>query len=269
MTTSQQVLLGMIRPSSFTFTSPSGGSGSSYSSSPAAVNSGEVVSFVSTTTGATGWNWNFGDGGTSTLQNPTYTYAAGGARTATLTATAALGTVVLGQGRCGINVTAVSSGASLLSPEIVTLANLTPPYGGTPVTATGMTFTSTAGAFISRGVNPDFDYPVPTSIPGHVRGLDDASANMQPWTIFTSGSYRRMQLDIATPMTISTIYAYADVAGLVVLNSTLHNFSSGTGWAWTSSPFVLVDGSLGIPIHHVVFTPSANGLAISNITFVT
>ncbi len=48
---------------------------------------GQTVSFVNTSTGATGYSWDFGDGQTGNQSDPVHTYTANGIYTVTLTAT--------------------------------------------------------------------------------------------------------------------------------------------------------------------------------------
>ena len=248
MTTPQQLLLGINRPSSFSFTAPSGGSGNSYSIAPAAVNSGEVVSFVSTTTGATGWNWNFGDGGTSTLQNPTHTYATGGTFTITLTATAASGTVVLGTGRASAVVTLVSSGVVITFNDISGSAPDTGSSIGTNYTAsTGVTFPSTVLVF-NRNTDPGVTPSPTTGYQGYARKDSGPAANI---TVDPARNYGKLTVDLGVGPQICTVYVFDAFDN--VLNSALHDFSNAGGRAWTYD-YVLADASIlsyGFPIARI------------------
>ena len=146
---------------------------------------------------------------------------------------------------------------------------------GSPGIAVGTYFLALAGATFSanaraynKGTELDFPVPVRAGQTGYCRGMTNpATGDPTSFRIdFAVGSdFKALTLDIANPSTISTIYAFGDVDGLVVLNSTLHDFSNASGWAWTATPFTLVDGSLSTRIDHIVFTPGRNGLAIDNL----
>lgn len=249
MTTSQQVLLGMLRPSSFTFSAPSGGSGSSYSLSTVPVNSGETISFISTTTGATAWLWNFGNGVTSTLQNPTYAYPAGGSFTPTLTASAASGLVVFGQARSSIVAASVGPLATITFEDISGSA----PNGGSPIgtnytAATGVTFPATMSVF-NRLTDSGTTPPANTGYNGYARKTSGVAADI---TVDPARNYNKLIVDIGVGIQICSIYVYDAFNN--VLNSGLHDFAnSPSGRAWTYN-YTLADSTIvssGFPIARI------------------
>ena len=62
------------------------------------------------------------------------------------------------------------------------------------------------------------------------------------------------------------IYAYD--AGGVILNTGLHLFANAGGMAWTSTPYVLVDGTGGGVIDKITFNVAARGaFAIDDLLF--
>ena len=237
-------------------------------------NPGDVVTFTDTSTGtganaATAWNWIFADGSTSTQQNPTHVFTLPCCRTVTLIASNSFGA-----GNTASRVVSVAT------PATSSLINLNPvgsvaTSSGTPVTdqfsAQGFTFSGAALAFHTGTLDGQNDplgaVTAPPSGSGYARTAFAGSGyGSFQITVDPTKHFKQVSMYIAAAVLAVEIYAY-DQSGNI-LNTGIHLFSNAGGFAWSATPYVLVDGSASTDIQRITFNYSTRGLfAISGISF--
>ena len=147
---------------------------------------------------------------------------------------------------------------------------LAAPSAGTAVlnsfSSDGLFFSDDAFAF--HFGDPETDeqgqIPKPPVGFGYVHGAGDFK-NFTIWVI--GKNYVNFSLNIGAPAQPSDILAF-DAQGNTLNTSPISSFSNKNGWAWTTTPFVLVDSKYNqTAIHHISFISGNNGFAVDDLQF--
>ena len=160
--------------------------------------------------------------------------------------------------------------AAFLDFEAIGLAA---PSTGTAVlnsfSSDGLIFSANAYAFHNSKASGNDDQgqiPKPPDGFGYVRGQLNGFGDFTSFTIFIVGkNYVNFSLNIGAPTQPSQILAYD--AGNVLLNTSLSSFANTNGWAWTGTPFELVNRTNQTAIDHILFMSGKSGFAIDDLLF--
>jgi hypothetical protein len=139
---------------------------------------------------------------------------------------------------------------------------------GNTFSSAGLTFSANAMAFHNgtlTGNDTETQIPTRSNNFGYVRSQMDRFGDFSDFTISVIGkNYVNFSLNIAAPQQPTEILVYG--ANNLKLLQTKTLFSNA-GWAWTTTPFELLDKTNRTPIDHISFFTGVNGFAIDDLQF--